>query len=578
MSTLIQCQKVSHSAGIKPLFNGLDLTIASSERKPFRAGLVGHNGCGKSSLLALLSGSQQPDAGEINFSNSLHLESVEQFIDPSLAELTLKDAIAEKIPGLERTFREYEVNILLEQLAFGPHEFSHLVKDLSGGQQNRLMFARALVNKPNLILFDEPTNHLDLQTMLVFEDYLKNRLEAGFMVISHDREFLDSVTNQTLFLRDERLYRFDLPFSAAREKLIEQDMAAEATRKDEEKSIKRLKASAKRLATWGKVYDNEDLARKAKTMEKRISKLEENKTFVSRGSDLKLTLSVSKSRANRMIQMENQSIYPPGGSGDALFNIEDFFIRPGERVALLGKNGVGKTTLIKIVIDQYANGEGVSESQLVKFNPQCQIGYYDQELQNLDPAASLLDSLRQHCDNNEETYKSSLIHSGFPYQELDKKTGVLSGGEKARLMFLIIRLNEPNFLILDEPTNHIDIQGKEELENEILISGATALVTSHDRRFVDNICNRFLLIEAGQLREIQDPGEFYHSTDMRQQAETTLKDDGLLNRPGSEEEILQRIVELESKLDADLNRKTRHQKPESQLRWRQEILHLTELL
>lgn len=277
-----------------------------------------------------------------------------------------------------------------------------------------------------------------------------------------------------------------------------------------------------------------------------------------------------------MIQIENQDISFAGSSTGPLFHIEDFFVRPGERVALLGRNGVGKTTLIKLILNQYA--QGIDFSKLVKFNPQCRIGYYDQELQNLDPTLSLLQVLRNHCDRTEETYKSSLIQAGFPYQELDKKIAVLSGGEKARLMFLVIRLNEPNFLILDEPTNHIDLEGKEELEAEILQSAATVLITSHDRRFVDNICNRFLLIEAGKLREIQDPEEFYRSTSTASTQPLATPDQPSLILPEAEEDILQQIIELETLLEADLQRKPRHQKPDLQSRWRRQIKKLNEKL
>ena len=547
------------------------MTSHGTAGRTFRAGLVGHNGSGKSTLIELLNRSQTPDTGEFLFNRERHLETVEQFIDPALHNMTLADAVIAKLPESEQAFSEYKTSRLLQQLAFSETEFTHKVADLSGGQRNRLMFARAIINEPNLILFDEPTNHLDINTILIFENYLKHRLNAGFIVISHDREFLDSVTTQTLFLRDQRLYRIDLPFTLATEKLAQQDEAAAARRAVEEKDIKRLKASAKQIATWGKVYDNEKLARKAKSMEKRIVKLEQEKTFVSKGSNLKLALDMSRSKANRMIQMEHADIAPPGDSAGVLFHIEDFFIRPGERVALLGANGSGKTTFIKIIMQEYYRRDSINNSGTIKFNPQCQIGYYDQELENLDNKVSLLQTLRNNCDSTENIYRNSLIQSGFPYQDLDKKVGVLSGGEKARLMFLVIKLNLPNFLILDEPTNHIDIQGKQELEASILESGSTALITSHDRRFVDTIADRYLLITNGALREIQDPAEFYRSTINQEAGGTDINVPAPLTVPESGEEILHRIVELEAKLEADLARKTRHQKPALQAQWRQEL-------
>ncbi len=168
-----------------------------------------------------------------------------------------------------------------------------------------------------------------------------------------------------------------------------------------------------------------------------------------------------------MLHIEQQDIAAPNGK--PLFHIEDLMIRPGERVALLGHNGVGKTTLINLIMNKYQHNK---DGDVVKFNPQCDIGYYDQELQLLNPALGLMETLRENCDGPDSGHKASLIKAGFPFKDLDKKVGVLSGGEKARIMFLIIKLNQPNFLILDEPTNHIDIQGKEELEEQILESNA----------------------------------------------------------------------------------------------------------
>ena len=297
----------------------------------------------------------------------------------------------------------------------------------------------------------------------------------------------------------------------------------------------------------------------------------EVQTFVSRGSGLNLTIDVSTAQANRMLHIEQQDIAAPNDK--ALFHIEDLMIRPGERVALLGHNGVGKTTLINLIMNKYQHNK---DGDVVKFNPQCDIGYYDQELQLLNPRLGLMETLRENCDGSDSGHKASLIKAGFPFKDLDKKVGVLSGGEKARIMFLIIKLNQPNFLILDEPTNHIDIQGKEELEEQILETNATVLITSHDRRFVDNIAERFVLISDGQLKEINHADQFYSSNPTegrsRKQQDNT-PDHVLLD---DEEQILDRIVELESLLEADLERKPRFQKPKSQEAWREQLVQLND--
>ena len=246
-------------------------------------------------------------------------------------------------------------------------------------------------------------------------------------------------------------------------------------------------------------------------------------------------------------------------------------IRPGERVALLGHNGVGKTTLINLIMNKYQHNK---DGDVVKFNPQCDIGYYDQELQLLNPRLGLMETLRENCDGPDSGHKASLIKAGFPFKDLDKKVGVLSGGEKARIMFLIIKLNQPNFLILDEPTNHIDIQGKEELEEQILESNATVLITSHDRRFVDNIAEHFVLISDGQLKGINHADQFYRSSPTEGQSRKQQDNTPDQVQLDDEEQILARIVELDSLLEADLARKPRFQKPKSQGVWRQELVQL----
>ena len=573
MATLIQCHRLTHSLGNKALFNSLDIAINEGDK----IGLVGHNGSGKSTLLGILSQALEANEGEISLNRRLQLEVVEQFINPRLSDHTLAQALADKLPEEGKDFNQYRVEQLLAELGFSPIEYNYLVSDLSGGQQNRLMFARAVINNPNLILFDEPTNHLDLTTLLYFEKFLQ-QLDAGFLLVSHDRQFLDAVTHRTVFLRDERIYSFNLPYTLAKTHLDAQDKAASARLKSEEKAIKSLAASAKRLANWAKVYDNEKFATRAKSMEKRVEKMEESKTFVSKGSRLNLDLELLSARADRMLHIENKEILSPGQEPVPLFHIEEFIIRPGDRIALLGHNGVGKTTLIKLIMNRFATDRS---GDFIKFNPQTDIGYYDQEINDLDGTMNLMETLRARSHRGSEAdYKTALISAGFPYRDMTKKVAVLSGGEKARLMFLIIKINQPNFLILDEPTNHIDIQGRQQLEQQILAAKATLLVTSHDRRFIDHIADRYVLIQNSQLLEINSPETFYQTdsspsidsihTKVERQTEPVSAND--------EDSILERIIELETLIAEDRARKLKFQKPKLQSNWHTELTHLNTLL
>ncbi|MBF0277819.1 MAG: ABC-F family ATP-binding cassette domain-containing protein [SAR324 cluster bacterium] len=569
MSPLITCSKLSYAVANRSLFEQIDLSINPNDR----IALVGYNGSGKSTLLSLLNKSEIPDEGEIVYKKDLHLETVEQFLPEHLKSCTLFEALQQKTSEAQNLL-SYQISALLHNLGFSREEFDYLVKDLSGGQQNRLMFARAVIHEPDLILFDEPTNHLDLGSILFFENYFKHSLTCAFLLISHDRNFLDSVSNRTLFLRDQNIYSYNLIYSQARSALADSDQAAMETRKNEEKKIHSLKISAKRLATWGKVYDNEKFARKAKNMEKRIEKLQEDKTFVSQGTDLSLNLKFSEARSDHLLTVHQKEIVFRK-SNKKLFLIEDFKIRPGDRVALLGSNGHGKTTFIRTLVDAF---QEETDSAGISFSPQCKIGYYDQELEQLDPQKTIFEILRIHCLGHNSELSHHLIQAGFPYQDHQKQVKVLSGGEKARIMFLLHKIERPNLLILDEPTNHIDIEGKEELEEQLMQSGASLLITSHDRRFVEIIATRFILIQNGKLVEIHDPQKFYDrelssltSDEPHETAQSSEENQKASLVSGSAEELLEIILELEEKLSADLQRKTKHQKPKLQEEWKEAL-------
>ena len=326
MSTLLTARNLGLSVGTKCLFADINFSVLEREK----VGLVGHNGSGKSSLFRLLDGSNAPDSGDISRRRGSRLATVEQFLPAALASLPLCDATLEPFANDEREQRAFEADQLLEKLGFIESEFGQLVGDLSGGQQNRLMFARAVISEPDIILFDEPTNHLDLATLGMFEQFMRDELQAAFILVSHDRTFLDAVTQRTLILRDERLYHFDLPFSAAREALTEHDAAAADTRKTEEQRIKALDASAKRLANWGRTFDNEKFSRRAKSMAKRVERLQSEKTFVSRGSGLKLELDLDDLRSKRVLRIEGFDVRPPSKETAAppLFHIDELNIRP----------------------------------------------------------------------------------------------------------------------------------------------------------------------------------------------------------------------------------------------------------
>ena len=540
------------------LFRDLNLAISVGDR----LGLVGHNGSGKTTLLRLLSGTEEPDGGDVMRKRGLRLGMVEQFLPTELGSGSALEAVARNAPDEEL----WTAQSLLSALGFAENEFQFSVRSLSGGQRNRLMFARALVSEPDLLLLDEPTNHLDLATLILFEAMIL-QFKGACVLVSHDRAFLDAVTSSTVFLRDERLYRFSAPYTVARHELEAMDEADARTRATEERKIDALKVSAKRLATWAKVYDNEDLSRRAKSMEKRIDRMEERKTFVTRGSPLSLDLHLGETRAKQVISVQDLSVSVYDNN---LFLVDDLLIRPGSRIALLGHNGVGKTTFIKALVCAFGQ-----EHAQIRYSPQTTLGYYDQELDEVSGQDSMLMFVRNRVQSSERNIRQRLIKAGFEYAVHDKRVSSLSGGERARVLFVVLAMRQPNFLIMDEPTNHIDIQGKEQLEAQLLASRATLLVTSHDRRFLETVTDRYLWVRDGRLLECNELQSYFDSGSvLRERAACNPVKRLAVDDADQDDRLLERIVALEVKLEADRARKRKFQKPAMQAQW---LLELEEL-
>jgi len=336
-----------------------------------------------------------------------------------------------------------------------------------------------------------------------------------------------------------------------------------------------MRESAKRLATWGKVYDNEKLAKRAKVMERRIERLESERTFVSRGSPLELSVDLGESRAKEAVRFERLQVTPGGAPGQTLFRIDEVLIRPGERVALLGANGAGKSSLIRMLTSACRGGaiDGI------RVSPQTVLGYYDQELAEAASEASMHEFLIERSPVGEQAVRARLIAAGFPYRDHGKSMATLSGGERARVLFLLLSLKAPNFLVLDEPTNHIDMKGRLELEQELCSGTAAVLITSHDRRFLDTVAERFLLIQGGRLIEIGDPRVFYDAPEAARPhvaPKPHLPSTGVTtDSEGVEEaDALERIVELEALIAADEARKPKFRKPRLVAQWRAELERL----
>lgn len=570
MTTLMSTHSLQMNAGELPLFDSIDLSIQSGDR----IGLIGANGSGKSTLLSLLAGQVEPHDGRIHRAAPCRCEFVTQHLPSRLHGLSTRAALGDAVaddPALG-----WQLDKMLEDLQLAPHA-TQVITSLSGGQHSRLQLGRALLRQPNLLLLDEPSNHLDLPSLLWLEQFLQG-WRGALVLVSHDTRLLDRVTQDTLILRDRRLYRFALPCSQARAALVQEDESARQRRADEQKEIDRLSASSKRLAIWGREHDNAKLVRQAKSMEKRIVRLREEQSQVGAGAPWRLELHGLGLPADALLRLEALDVRPAPAL-PPLLRAEGLWLRSGDRVALLGANGAGKSSLLRQCwreLCEQRQGEGWYR------HPAASIAYYDQSLQQLDGQATLTDALYALAPLPAISLRQALIRAGFPYARHGQRVHALSGGERARLLFLALSLASHHLLWLDEPSNHLDLEGKEELAEALAQFAGGVLLISHDRELIERSCNRFWVIREGRILEAHGA----------EQAYAELRGDSLppggiapheapteeTTRVEGDEVLLARWYELDGLLAADLARKPRHQTPRLQQGWRDELQRLAERL
>jgi heme-transporting ATPase len=428
-------------------------------------------------------------------------------------------------------------------------------------------------------LLGSSSNHLDLPSLLWLEDFLR-RWQGGFILVSHDPRLLDTVSDKSWILRDQRLYSFDVPCSRALAALAEADAAAQARRSGEQKEIDRLAASSKRVAIWGREHDNEKLLRQARSMQRRVDKLKEDQTFVSRGSPWRLKLSGRTLEADSLLAFEGfqvraQPEQPP------LFQIDSVWLRPGDKVALLGSNGTGKSSFLRQCWGDLQHGEARAGW---RYHPAARIAYYDQSLQQLPGDATLSDALYKFARVGDRERRQALIAAGFAYSRHNQIVATLSGGERARLLFLALSMASYHLLWLDEPTNHLDMEGKRELGAALAAFDGGFILVSHDRELIEHSCNRFWVINDGHLQEWPDAESAYQrlfagrGNAVPVSAPKAPTQAGAQSANGEAEAQWQRWCQLEAWLAMDLARKRKHQKPNLQEEWRQEMLRLEQEL
>lgn len=529
----IQLSNVTLILGARRIFENLNWEIQTGQR----VGLIGANGAGKSSLFKLIEGEHVPElGGSITRARSLSTGYLSQQpeLDPMLtafnaalagnprvaqvhAELeTVETSLSDpEVYGHARRLQralERQRQLIEEYYALGGDSYPERVRGLllglglaegdltkplsvlSGGQKKLVGLARQLLVRPDVLLLDEPDNHLDLPGKMFLEKLIRE-YEGTVVIISHDRYLLDAVVTHIAELEDGKLTLFTGDYSsyvADKEmKLARQEEMFRAQKHE----ITRLQAAIKRYAIWGKVYDNEDFARKAKSMQKRLDKMDKVEKPITERRKMDLRQLNGWRGSNKVLELDGVS--KSFGEKQVFAGLNEI-IWHGERVGLIGANGAGKSVLMRMILGQEQPDAGE-----IKIGPSVAIGHYAQEHETLDFNQSALDAVRYAGEMSESKATAFLLRYLFTYKQVSQKVGELSGGERSRLQLALLVLSGANFLLLDEPTNNLDIASAEVLELALEDFIGTALVISHDRYFLDRTVERLLVIEGGRLVEYQ---------------------------------------------------------------------------
>jgi ATPase subunit of ABC transporter with duplicated ATPase domains len=480
-----------------PLFQGLDLTLNPNDR----IGLIGGNGTGKTTLLRCIARELEPGTGEVTHRRGLRVGFVPQDVPDTLLDLTLYETIRRALPAAERTTDAWKIDVVLDMLETPAALRDRTLSALSGGWQRLALLARVWVTDPDVLLLDEPTNHLDLQRLAVLEQWLNHGTgDVAMVIASHDRQFLDTCTNRTLFLRPAEQRTYAHPFSRARALLDADDATLAAKHARDAKEADRLRRSAGHHRNVG-INSGSDLwQKKARQLAERAEAIERTLQPLARERSGDIRLANRGTHAKVLVSLDNIAVTTP--DGQLLFRTGVLKIFQHDRIVVLGANGVGKSQFVRVLRRAMLDGEAIAG---LTVSPTVVVGYLDQQMSQLPAAESPFGFITGRFRLGDQRSLSLLAGAGFDIEAQRRPIARLSPGQKARLGLLAVRLAEPNFYLMDEPTNHVDIAGQERLEAEILLHEATCVLVSHDRFFVRTTGTRYLRIESGKMQEIEAP-------------------------------------------------------------------------
>jgi len=495
--------QASFHHGSNPVFDGVSFLLDGA-----RTALVGENGAGKSTLLKCLTGELELDKGTVVRSRGLRVGSLPQDTPEGLADLPVREVLRKSLEKIGFGDDDWRIDVLLDEIGVAPEVAEQRFGSLSGGWQRLLLIAAAArLEEPDILVLDEPTNHLDLTNIATLELWLTAGFDVPMLIVSHDREFLNRVTERTLFLRSDGVHSFKTSFSTAREELLRRDAVAAQHRKLEDKEIKRLEAAAARYKVWA--VKNAELNKRKAAIETRIARIEADRTNAYVTRDRRLELSDAEIDAKVALRITDLTVKTPDDAR-TLLKIDRLSLAAGERIAILGVNGSGKSTLLTALAAAFDPAREHYDGQAtVRFNPATRLAVFDQSMRALPLKSSLLDYVAAAPEATEKDAVRLLAQAGFPFIRIQNPIALLSYGERSRLMFLRMKLERPNLYLLDEPTNHLDIEGQEALEAQLEEAEVSCIFVSHDRYFTRTAATRFLEIRRGKLVEVETPDAFF---------------------------------------------------------------------
>lgn len=511
---ILQCSKIEKTFISDPVLSNCSFYLEEKEK----AAIVGVNGAGKSTLLKIIIGELEATGGTVTLQkqktigylaqqeavstqNTIYQEviSAKQHLcdlwnEIKLLEKSMKNADSTELTSIMNRYtsctHEFEqdngyalvseVTGILKGLGFSEEDFDKPVASLSGGQKTRVALSKLLLTKPDLIMLDEPTNHLDMDAISWLEGYLSN-YDGAVLIVAHDRYFLDKIVTKVIEIERTRceVFRGNYTEYAKKKQFLREDAMRQYLKQQQE--IQHQEDVIKKL----KSFNREKSIKRAESREKQLDKINRIEKPIEDNHSMHITITPSIESGNDVLSIEDLS---KSFSSMPLFSHLSFSIKRGERVALIGRNGTGKTTILKMINQLISPDHGT-----IQLGAKVHIGYYDQDHQVLHPDKTLFEEISdEYPDLNNTRIRTTLAAFLFTGEDVYKRIRDLSGGERGRMSLAKLMLSNSNFLILDEPTNHLDMVSKEILENALISYEGTVLFVSHDRYFINKTCTRIL--------------------------------------------------------------------------------------